>query len=535
MAFALVGSFPAGSFSPAAYAGAVIIPDNYHYQVTQNFCAAASVEMMLDCPQVLNSNPTLATLIAQGDGPTVAFVPPGTQPIPALEPVATTAFGNVTSGGPQAFIYGLNHGNNTVNGMGYSNIYSPFGVGTDNLGMVTALNLLDNPNDNAGVPNMQLGSDQYAGYNTTPTYNLAGNLSLVGVTNATRTMADAMASTNIAAQATINNGSHAICVYGVTTAGGQPGFDANYTITGVLVHDPWTGYVVQRQQAGQFGGPGGLLPTNQAWGLGFNTWLRYGYDNPSLAGTGGTAFILPNGNVQNIVTRGWLNYFNISGPQPVFGNFSGTNAGNVFANAGLNQNVTNFYSYGYKFTVEPQGPQSLDTGDPALDGSLPAPPPLITEENAGQADTSAISDLAANSTLNSEPGLTGGSLDSGHEMLMQMPGDISGQGDWLVPYDGSGGINDVTGALMIDADTGVIDEATWIDPTDGISSFSLAQLDQMFMDEANGNVDPSDNAVPEPGTNALLAVAGIGLLGYFGWRRKTLGKMSPLYCRTAHK
>src|SRR5208282_6163 len=160
----------AGGFSLPAVAD-VIIPDNYHYQVTQNFCAAASVEMVLDCPQVTLNNAMVASLVALPDGPTTAFIPPGTQPI--NEPTPTLGVNNgvgVVTSGPQAFIYGLNHGSNTVNGLGYLNSFAPFGVGTDSLGMVTALNLLDNSNVNAGTPNLPFGNDQYAGYNFAPTF-----------------------------------------------------------------------------------------------------------------------------------------------------------------------------------------------------------------------------------------------------------------------------------------------------------------------------------------------------------------------------
>jgi hypothetical protein len=98
-------------------------------------------------------------------------------------------------------------------------------------------------------------------------------------------------------------------------------------------------------------------------------------------------------------------------------------------------------------------------------------------------------------------------------MFMPMQGDQSGEGDWLVPYEGSGGINDVTGAIMIDADTGVIDEATWLDPTDNNGNpLTLPQLDLMFTDEASG-LEPADNSVPEPVSMSLLIVTGAGLLG----------------------
>jgi hypothetical protein len=65
---------------------------------------------------------------------------------------------------------------------------------------------------------------------------------------------------------------------------------------------------------------------------------------------------------------------------------------------------------------------------------------------------------------------------------------------------------------MIDADTGVIDEATWLDPaTDGMSSIPLSDLDQMFTDQSDG-IYPNDNEVPEPTTLSLLLLGGARLL-----------------------
>ena len=56
--------------------------------------------------------------------------------------------------------------------------------------------------------------------------------------------------------------------------------------------------------------------------------------------------------------------------------------------------------------------------------------------------------------------------------------------------------------------TGVIDQATWLDPSDSLpGGFTLNQIDGMFADESNG-VYPDDNVVPEPGTLGLLFGGG---------------------------
>lgn len=82
--------------------------------------------------------------------------------------------------------------------------------------------------------------------------------------------------------------------------------------------------------------------------------------------------------------------------------------------------------------------------------------------------------------------------------------------DWLVPYDGAGGVNDITGALLIDANTGVIDQATYLDATDPVTSLTLAQLDQMYLDEQNGN-DPRDDSAPKDVPEPASAAARIRL------------------------
>jgi hypothetical protein len=463
--------------------------NNYHAQVYNNWCGTASIEMMLDCPAVTGGNAQVAAnLLAAGDGPTV--------PANGARPVATVVGGVVQPGGAQAFIYGLTHGggptNNTVNGVNYFNGWVPYGVGTDSYGVVSACNLLDNPNVNGLYgPAFPAVGHAYSGYNVT-------DLSSLGAAAATRTIVNCIADYQVPAQIVVGGGAHSMIANGSITvgqpgaAGGPAGGTGSYTLYYVGVSDPWTGYAYSQPASA-----GGTV------GWGQNTWLRYGYD---VLGAGGIAWIRPDGvTVQNARPGMWFNCFNISSPQASPG----------------------FTATGYKFTVEPQGPEALDTGDPAIDGSLPAPPPLLGSQitTAAGALTYAASDLSMNSTISNDLATMGsGSLDpnAADKMLLQLPGG-QGDGDWLVPYDGSGGVNDVQGALLIDQDTGVIDEATWLTPQDGLpNGISLSQLNQMMMDEASGNL-PNDNPAPEPGTMALIVCGGLFAAGT-AVRRRSRGK-----------
>ena len=188
---------------------------------------------------------------------------------------------NYVSSNMQAFIYGLNHGANTFNGVSYYNNSVPYGVGTDSGGVVADLQLIDNPSVN-GQTGPAFGSHAYAGFNLAP--------SLAGAAQATRTIANCMAQYNVPAQIVVEGGAHSIIANGVETTG-APGFNQQYTINYVQVSDPWTGYALQQPES-----------SNGSLGLGFNTWLRYGYD---VLGNGQNiaASSLPNGNiVQNART-----------------------------------------------------------------------------------------------------------------------------------------------------------------------------------------------------------------------------------------
>src|SRR5208282_6060117 len=105
----------------------------------------------------------------------------------------------------------------------------------------------------------------------------------------------------------------------------------------------------------------------------------------------------------------------------------------------------------------------------------------------------------------------GGSFDNADSMFLADPLDPSVQGDWLIPYDGGGGVNDVTGAILIDEDTGVIDQATWFDSNDPVTSMTLSQIDEMYQDQVADIVE-SDNNVAEAASVALLMGGGGGLM-----------------------
>src|SRR5262249_12062143 len=146
-----------------------------------------------------------------------------------------------------------------------------------------------------GTTGPALGNHSYTGFNLAPT--------LLGAALATRTMANAMKDFGVPAQATVENGAHSICVYGVST-NGTPGTGQNYTINGVYIHDPWTGYVYD--QAVNHGNVAPLAAGG--WGLGWNTYMRYGFD----VRANGALTQLPDGTVAPVRLGAWFNYFNPS-------------------------------------------------------------------------------------------------------------------------------------------------------------------------------------------------------------------------------
>ena len=400
----------------------------YHPQVTAYFCAAASMEMELDCKAVRTQNAVIENMLNGGQGnganPGAAAVDGAVQACfpPGFCWPAVQFNGNQVVFGAQSYIYGLCHGLNTYNGNTYFNPFWPVGFGTGIDCEAACLNLMDSPaNNNAGPHN-------YVAYNL-PSFAWANS-----------TMADAIRQLGIPAIPGINNGGHAICAYGVRTK-----VVAGKTkIQGFWLRDPWTGFA----QA--------IFPNAPAEqrGLGENKYVGL-YVNPDRQG------------------KAWNKLFTPSPGPPL----------PVFASG-----------YGFKFEVEPIGPIQIDTNDetPPISPILPNSP--LT---AAQALAYATNDVDNDSTLDSETGFTDGGWDVADAMLVQYPTDTAGEGDWLIPYDGSGGVNDVTGFVLIDEQTGDIDEATWMNPSDAVPFMTLAQIQDMETNEFADNLPNDDFGEPQ--------------------------------------
>ncbi|HTW95568.1 MAG TPA: PEP-CTERM sorting domain-containing protein [Tepidisphaeraceae bacterium] len=485
---------------------ALVADDTYHPQAYAYSCMIASMEMELDEPQVVNNNPFVANLIATGNTYAQGYMydmihanligPANPAPLNlAPSNVAYNAANNPALNNPNYF---------------YSTYAYP---GSDINGAQFGLNVL---NGNSALitpapPGLGPAGTAYVSYNL-------GNPLLSYFTNwdySSRTIAAAISTYGAPAVIGMNpnpfgifngqlSGQHAISVYGVSYNGNAPAANAAYTITGFYVHDPWTGYVQNQVTAGNYtqlangkvvNAQGQAVPL----GLGENTWLRYGM-LPAIAGAPQVA--LPNGTIVSPGNFSWYNYFTPSAPSP-------------------SPYTTVFNGVGFKFEVEPQGPEVPDTGDNGLYSSIPPVPALLgSQVTAAQADADAISDLSTTGDLSDEPGFEGGSFDAADEMLLQNPDDPTVEGDWLVPYDGSGGVNDVTGALLVDEDTGVIDQATWLDPNDPMTSMSLAEIDEMYTDQLDGIVE-DDNELPEP--TSVLLLTGVAGMALTRRRRRTIG------------
>ena len=352
---------------------------------------------------------------------------------------------NIVVSGFQTFCYGLVHGLNTYNGLTYNNPYYGPGLGTSLDDLAVGLNLMDSPANLAGPHN-------YISYN------------ILNPDWANRTMADALWQLGIPAAATVMHGAHWVSVVGVETDV-NPVANGRFTIYGFFVQDPWTGY----QQANPFGPNGQRLPPGLAENKFCSTRI-----NPNRAAN----------------DQLWSELFNPAGgpPLPLYGS-----------------------GVGYKFEVEPVGPVTLDTGNNGEYSSVPAPSAILANApiTAAAALVIATNDLAADAFLKQQAGFTDGGWDLANATLVQYPTDGPNEGDWLLPYEGPGGTNDVTGYVLIDVETGDLDEAVWMNPGDVVLSMSLTNVETLETDEFL-EIVPDDNegepqlSIQNTGTNSVV-------------------------------
>lgn len=410
----------------------------YHPQVTAYFCGAAAMEMELDCTAVRTGNAAIDKSLGAG----VAGANPGPGMVdgaPRLcfpmqfnwPPITYQNVGGnfIVVSGFQTFVYGLVHGLNTYNGLTYRNPFYPPGTGTTLDDVQVGLNLMDSPVYTAAGPH------NYISYN------------ILTRDWANRTISDGLAQLGIPAAAIVSHGAHWVCVVGVKSDV-VPVANGPYIIYGFYVQDPWTGY----QQANPFGPNGALLPP----GLGEEEFLSTRINPNRVAGD-----------------ELWEDLFNLSPgpPLPLYG-------------SGL----------GYKFEVEPIGPVPLDTGNSGEYSSIPAPSPILTNApiTAAQALVFATNAIAADAFMSIQPGFSNGTWNVADATLVKYPLDGANEGDWLIPYEGSGGSSDVTGFVLVDEETGNLDQAEWMNPGDTVSSMTLSSVETMETDEFD-DILPDDN------------------------------------------
>jgi len=439
---------------------------HYHAQLAGYTCTVASMEMVLDCTAVTSSNAFVRTMLSGANPDGTVF-----EPFPNLPRIRTPQGvwvanpnyvavpgptydrnGNVTANA-QAYVYGLTHAQVTFPaGQALNppvNCYrnAAFGLGTEFLGAQTGLNLLDTNHLYRAYVFPSGGSTA-----TSPAGLKDGD-------QASRTIARALWNYDIPAIIGIDNGRHAVCVYGVRTDV-SPSTNLNFEILGFYVHDPWAGYQAH-------------FPNYDAAVWQENEYVRYGWDTPR---TGGIRTRLPDGTTNSITLRGWFQHFN-----PRTTRDAGV-AGAVGAP-------------GYKILVEPAGPEAPDNG-----AYLSVPPPpseLSSLLDASHALLYATNELAADPYLIAQPGFMNGAFDPANAVLLSLPADASGYGDWLIPYEGPGGVAQVTGYLLVDASTGVIDEAVWMNPGDMVESMAWPEVIAVETSNFAGNTI-NDNDLPAP-------------------------------------
>jgi hypothetical protein len=160
---------------------------------------------------------------------------------------------------------------------------------------------------------------------------------------------------------------------------------------------------------------------------------------------------------------------------------------------------------GFKFVVEPLGPEQLDDGNGGVLDSVPDLAPLLAMQLDASGALAAATTAITTGDLQNLYGLSNGTFDTANIQLM----DPTYEADWLVPYLRDGAY---TGAVLVSSYTGEIEQATWLDAIDGFDPFSLDELTQMYEDIFAGII-PNGNPVtiPEPAGVTMLCLVLIRL------------------------
>lgn len=441
----------------------------YHAQVTSYYCGSATVEMMLDSNAVRNNDPFLNYILNPANAPDPApgsfvnVIPGqdatfGTIPFNGVNNVGQSIHptfaqrvvpgvngGNPVSAvtyGPQLAIYDIAHGAGTFTPIQGPNTGVPLSYFNPFQPWGSGSGINGQQVDLNYLDNPNVGGE---GIHAFAAYNLAS------LNAASRTIANAIGDYQVSAGGVFYGGAHAMAVTGVRTDA-VPGAGKTYKINGFYIADPWHGYAIAKG-----------LPAKQ-WGLGEHEYVT-------------------NKPEQGVNLTRWQNIFTLSGSEPGEGAYA----------QGL----------GYKFVVEPQGPELPDDG--SFDSQLLPAPPLLVDLDGPAALALAQSTLAADPELSAKYGLSGGAFDGSNMALL----DPATENDWLVPYE-RGGV--YTGAFLLSAHYGILEEASWDDAGD--LATSLANLVQEYQGIEDG-FHPDDNPVniPEASTLALAAIGSVLLSG----------------------
>lgn len=369
--------------------------------------------------------------------------------------------GNLVNG-VQAQIYQASRDrrNLLINNFGYVG-YSP---GTDPIVFSYTINAYDGIANGPALPG---GVAQ--GGNLAHSYGWYGYFpNIYSGDQAMRTVAYALKNFQVPATAAVNHGGHWVVVNGVTTVGNVPtpaNPNSQFAITGVYVADPWTGYAKTHGEADKGLGIGGTFNGKDTW-----NWMSY---------------------------RSWFQAFN-----PVGGGL-----GTPYPFSGQ-----------YNIVIEPPDtydvPFDIDTGNYSSEPTYTALPSALT---SSEALSSALTDLGGDfsylaSDLDGTADFTGGSWDMANIAPFSFPGDAAGIHDWLIPYIGPGGADDVLGAIVVNAIYGTIDHGMWLGDD---ADWTHADLADYYTDLFNLDL-PLDTpqGVPEPATGLLFLLGAICAPGF---------------------